>query len=121
MLWIYYTLLIIDFVMYFSSFYLVWKRKDFQEITIRSPFLLTMNILGGFFITLTFILFEIFKIKNDEGNMRVFCFTIPYQFFTFHMLMILSFFLRCHRIILCCNISGFKKDEDFIKKKHLFT
>ena len=120
MLWVYYSLLVFHNIIYFSSFFLVWKRKEYQEISIRSPFLLIMNNVGGYLMSLTFILYEIFKDFNNT-QMNNYCITLPYQFFIFHMLMILSFYFRCQRVIKCCNLRTIEKEEEFMKKRYLYT
>jgi hypothetical protein len=79
-------LLVFDFVIYFTCFYLVWKRKEYQEISVRSPFLLTMNNIGGFLMTATFLIYELMEKYNSE-HLSTFCLILPYNYIIFHLLM----------------------------------
>jgi len=113
-------LLVFHIVIYFTCFYLVWKRKEYQEISVRSPFLLTMNNIGGFLMTGTFLIYELMEKYNSE-HLLTFCHILPYNYIIFHLLMITSFYLRCHRIIISCNINKNENIEDFKMRRDLFT
>ena len=121
---IYLSLLIFDILIYLLSFYLIWKRKQYQEISLRSPFLLIMNNLGGFFMTFTYLLYETFEDElnnSDLNTQKLFCEILPYNYIVFHSLMLISFYLRCHRIIISCNIADNEKKDDFITNRYLYT
>ena len=98
----YYILLTFNFLIYFFCIYFILKRKDFTCLSIRSPFLLLLNNISGFMISLFIILDKIFENNKDfEKFLGIFA-------YFFQILMILSFLMRSHRIYKCCNI---KTDE----------
>ena len=112
----YIILLVINALLYLICFYLIAKRRRYTCITVRSPVLLMFNIIGGFFTT-TIILIGL-QVKNNEN----FSYYVPSAFFIFQSLMMLSFLLRCHRVITCCKISDDEQNnlEKFAENKLLY-
>ena len=112
----YIILLVINTLLYLICFYLIAKRRRYTCITVRSPVLLMFNIIGGFFTT-TIILIGL-QVKNNEN----FSYYVPSAFFIFQSLMMLSFLLRCHRVITCCKISDDEQNnlKKFAENKLLY-
>ena len=104
---IYIILLVINTFLYCICFYLIYKKRRYTCITVRSPALLFFNNIGGF-ITTTIILLTLLLERNDSFAY------IPAAFFIFQSLMMVSFLLRCHRIITCCKIS--EDEQNNLKK-----
>ena len=106
-------LLSINTFLYLLCFYMIFKRRKYSCISIRSPTLLLCNNLGGFFMTTTIILVRLLKEKK----------TIIYSgFLFFQTLMMLSFFLRCQRIVSCCQINTDERFDKqmFYDKRYIF-
>ena len=108
---IYWTLFAFNSLFYAAACLLIIKRKSYTCISIRSPTLLLSCNLGNFFAITTILFYEIFK-KDIISSFYYF----------FQVMMMVSFFLRCHRIIRCCEIN---KDErldmqEFYNKRYLF-
>ena len=95
----YIILLVINSLLYLICLGLIAKRKRYTCITVRSFVLLLCNIIGGFFTTT--IILSTFLLKGSDTLV----YYIPSAFFIFQSLMMVSFLLRCHRIITCCKIS----------------
>ena len=112
----YIILLVINTLLYLICFYLIAKRRRYTCITVRSTVLLMFNIIGGFFTT-TIILIGL-QVKNNEN----FSYYVPSAFFIFQSLMMLSFLLRCHRVITCCKISDDEQNnlKKFAENKLLY-
>ena len=104
---IYIILLVINTFLYCICFYLIYKKRRYTCITVRSPALLFFNNIGGF-ITTTIILLTLLLERNDSFAY------IPAAFFISQSLMMVSFLLRCHRIITCCKIS--EDEQNNLKK-----
>ena len=103
----YIILLVINTFLYCICFYLIYKKRRYTCITVRSPALLFFNNIGGF-ITTTIILLTLLLERNDSFAY------IPAAFFISQSLMMVSFLLRCHRIITCCKIS--EDEQNNLKK-----
>ena len=103
----YIILLVINTFLYCICFYLIYKKRRYTCITVRSPALLFFNNIGGF-ITTTIILLTLLFERNDSFAY------IPAAFFISQSLMMVSFLLRCHRIITCCKIS--EDEQNSLKK-----
>ena len=103
----YIILLVINTFLYCICFYLIYKKRRYTCITVRSPALLFFNNIGGF-ITTTIILLTLLLERNDSFAY------IPAAFFISQSLMMVSFLLRCHRIITCCKIS--EDEQNSLKK-----
>ena len=100
----YIILLVINTFLYCICFYLIYKKRRYTCITVRSPALLFFNNIGGF-ITTTIILLTLLLERNHSSAY------IPAAFFISQSLMMVSFLLRCHRIITCCKISEDKQNN----------
>jgi len=101
----------LNFILYGVCCLMIVKRKTFTIISLRSPTLYLITILGNFFMSLVLILYRI----------------IGPNFFTsfyylFRVLMIVSIILRYERIILCCGIN--KNDavdiQQFYSRRYLY-
>ena len=103
----YIILLVINTFLYCICFYLIYKKRRYTCITVRSPALLFVNNIGRF-ITTTIILLTLLLERNDSFAY------IPAAFFISQSLMMVSFLLRCHRIITCCKIS--EDEQNSLKK-----
>ena len=106
-------LLSVNTFLYLLCFYMIYKRRKYSCISIRSPTLLLCNNIGGFLMSTTFILFHLFE-KNNE--------IITSGFLVFQTLMMLSFFLRCQRIVSCCQINTDERFDKqmFYDKRYIF-
>ncbi|MCQ2821589.1 MAG: hypothetical protein MJ252_30390 [archaeon] len=115
---IYIILLIFNVVIYLACCYLIIKRKEYSCISIRSPTLLLFNNIGGFLVTTTLIVVYLNSEMNGDKNF----FRIPVIYYIAETLMMGSFFMRCQRILACCQITDneqYDKDE-FSKKRYLY-
>lgn len=104
-------LLILDFILYGGCCFMILKRKNFTVISIRSPKLLLLTILGNFFMSLVLIIDLLF----GQSFFSSF-------FYFFRILMIVSMLLRYERIIFVC---GIKRNDAvdrqlFFTKRHLY-
>ena len=106
---IYIILLIINILLYAACCFLILRRKTFTSISIRSPILLILNIMGNFFMSIIIIVTK--SLENDEKKICSFFYYIT------NFLIIIPFCLRFRRIAKCCEI---KFDERF-ELQELFT
>lgn len=120
-IYLFYTLLAINVFIYGLSFFFTLKFKEESVFSIRSPFLLLTNNLGGFLMSTCYILYNIVdsSISGNEGNEQVFCKLVPNNYILFHMLFFVSFALRCDRLIRTCKIkSGSIEDVKKFQSEH---
>jgi hypothetical protein len=80
-------------------------------------------------MTSIFIIYEMIEdvSKNDlseitNENFQLFCKIFPNNYMVFHFLMMISFILRCHRIIECCKIKYDERTEikEFYERRYIF-
>lgn len=109
----YIILLVINTLLYLICFFMILKRRKYSCISIRSPSLLLCNNIGGFMMTTVMIVNQI-ATKNK--------YYIPSIFFIFQTMMMISFFLRCHRIVICCQIKTDERSDkqQFYNKRYIF-
>ena len=110
----YIILLVINTLLYLICFFMILKRRKYSCISIRSPFLLLCNNIGGFMMTTVMIVNQIIATDNR--------YYIPSIFFIFQTMMMISFFLRCHRIVVCCQIKTDERSDkqQFYNKRYIF-
>ena len=99
-------------IIYGLTCFMTIKRKTFTSISIRSPTLSIIAILGNFFLGEIIILYKIFNINAFS----------PF-YFLFRAMMIISLILRYERILKCCNTYKNSEREDekyFTKKRYLY-
>ena len=102
----------LNFLIYGGTCIMIIKRKLFTTISMRSPVLLLMTIVGNFFINQIIILFQLFSIN-----------TISAFYYFFRVMVTVSLVLRYERILKCYNIykNNEKEDEQlFSKKRYLY-
>lgn len=121
------SFLIFNIIVYALSFYFIIKKRSSYAISARSPALLILNNVGGFLMASIYITYEMVEGLSDSNpsvqeNFRTFCFIIPNNYIITHMLFMLSFILRCHRIIACLklNIDERTEVERFYKQKYMY-
>lgn len=130
-LYAYILVLIFNTLAYFVSLFFIIKNRKHSVISVRSPVLLVLNNLGGFLMASIYICYEMIEdysvdennnIKISEDNFYLFCKIFPNNYVVCHFLMMISFLLRCHRIIESCKINYDERVEikDFYDKRHLF-
>lgn len=120
---LYLILLIFTILIFGLCCVVIIKRKNYTSIAIRSPTLLLFNILGCFFSSLIIIIYKMADGENKDSIKYLTGF-----YYLFHFLMIMSFFLRLHRIIKCCQINPDEKisvkqkysSRKFVQEKYLF-
>jgi hypothetical protein len=126
---VFYILFIIfNVFLYWIPLCLIYKRRDYSAISVRSPTLLIISNLGGFFMTTSYICYEMIEYLNDVeikltlGDFDLFCRIVPNNFFIFHFLLIFSFILRCQRIIQCCRINYDERTDikEFYDRRYLY-
>ena len=102
----------LDFVLYGTTCFMIFKRKNYNVISVRTPTLLIFSILGNFFVSSLIILFKIFGQKF-----------YVYFYYCFQVMMIVSIFLRYERIIMCCGIDKNDTNDmrEFYRKRYMFT
>lgn len=120
-------LFILIAILYFPCFYLIFKRKEYSCISIRSPILLVANNFGGFlmniFLLAYFLNYSNLKNNEKDGEIKKSRFyDVPFAFYLSEIIMITSFIMRCQRIVACCQITESEQsDKDqFAKKRHLY-
>ena len=102
----------INFALFGVTCVLIIKRKIYTSISMRSPTLSIMSILGNFFLIQIIILYQIFDINK-----------ISAFYFFFRVMMFVSLIFRYERILKCCNIYKNSEREDekyFSKKRYLY-
>ena len=95
-------LLIVNFIIYGICCVGLQKRKTFTCISIRSPNLLILNILGNFCMSVILIVTS--YLNDNQKRISSFFYYIT------DFLIIIPFCLRFHRIIICCEIKSQKFD-----------
>ena len=95
-------LLIVNFIIYGICCVGLQKRKTFTCISIRSPNLLILNILGNFCMSVIIIVTS--YLNDNQKRISSFFYYIT------DFLIIIPFCLRFHRIIICCEIKSQKFD-----------
>ena len=98
LIWI--ILLIINILLYGICCFVILRRREFTCISIRSPILLILNIIGNLLMTIIIIL-----TKSLENNEKRIC---SFFYYITNFLIIIPFCLRFSRIKKCCEI---KLDE----------
>ena len=100
-----------NFILYGVTCVMIIKRKRYTSISMRSPTLSLMTILGNFFLSQIIILYEIFD-KN----------IISFFYYFFRVMMVVSLILRYERILKCCKIykNSEREDEKYFSKKKVF-
>ena len=96
-------LLIITFILYFLCCSDIYRRKNFTSISIRSPVLLLLNIIGNFFMCVIITLTQL--LENDQRKICSFFYYIT------NFLIIIPFCLRFRRIAVSCEIKIDQKLE----------
>ena len=99
---------IINSILYVFICLMIIRRKKYTSISIRSPYLLIFNNIFTFLISI-FLIF----IENDIFK-HLIC--------ECQILMIISFFLICRRISICCEIKKEEKNdiEKFYNNQNLY-
>ena len=107
---------VITFVIYVFTIFLIFKRKRFTPLSIRSPLLLITNNISG---CLCAIITMIELTDNDDRNQVINFISSLYWLFQF--LLVLSIILRCQRISTCIkmNSSILQDERDSGDKKKL--
>ena len=102
----------LNFLIYGATCILIIKRKLYTTISMRSPVLLLMIIIGNFFINQIIILFNLFHLN-----------AISAFYYFFRLMVTISLILRYERILKCYNIYQNNEREDeklFSKKRYLY-
>jgi len=90
-------LLIINVLLYGVCCFLILRRKTFTCISIRSPILLTLNIIGNLLMTIIIILAKGLESENSKKICSLF-------YYITNFLIIITFCIRFRRIAKCCEI-----------------
>lgn len=113
-------LFIFNFLVYFGGSALVFKRRKFTSISIRSPIMIFINNLCGFFIGSIIIIHFIIREENScrEGWQYFFGTLYWFQF-----IMIITFLLRYQRVLYCCQIDTDERidNRQYTEKKSFYT
>ena len=96
------AILITNFIIYVACCIMIIRRKAFTCISIRSPNLLFLNIIGNLCMTVIIVLTDF--LDHDKKKICSFFYYITY------FLIIIPFCLRFRRIIICCEIKSYKFD-----------
>ena len=96
LIWI--LLLIFNILLYGACCFVIFRRKAFTCISIRSPILLILNIIGNLLMTIIIILTKSLE-DNDKKKVCSFFYYIS------NFLIIIPFCLRFRRIVKCCEIN----------------
>ena len=100
--------LILDIIVYGVCCVMIFKRRHYTSISIRSPILLLSNILGNFFMNLIIAIFKI----TEENYVSSF-------YYWFRFMMVFSMILTYERILICCRIDKISREEEECDKKLL--
>ena len=112
LIWI--ILLIFNILLYGACCFVIFRRKAFTCISIRSPTLLILNIIGNLLMTIIIIL-----TKSLENNDKKIC---SFFYYITNFLIFIPFCLRFRRIIKCCEIKVDERLElqELYSKKYKF-
>ena len=112
LIWI--ILLIFNILLYGACCFVIFRRKAFTCISIRSPTLLILNIIGNLLMTIIIIL-----AKSLENNDKKIC---SFFYYITNFLIFIPFCLRFRRIIKCCEIKVDERLElqELYSKKYKF-
>ena len=102
----------LNFLIYGATCIVIIKRKIYTTISMRSPVLLLMTIIGNFFINQIIILFKLFSIN-----------TISAFYYFFRLMVTISLILRYERILKCYSIYKNNEKEDekkFSEKRYKY-
>ena len=102
-------LLIINILIYGACCFLILRRKTFTCISIRSPRLLILNILGNLFMSIIIIVTK--SLDNDKKK-----FSSLFYYIT-NFLIIIPLCLRFRRIAKCCEI----KIDERLELQEIYT
>ena len=113
LIWI--ILLIFNILLYGACCFVIFRRKAFTCISIRSPILLILNIIGNLLMTIIIILT---KSLGDNDKKKV----CSFFYYISNFLIIIPFCLRFRRIIKCCEIKVDERLElqELYSKKYKF-
>ena len=105
--------IIISIIFYLLCCFLIYKRKGFSAISIRSPTLLLCTIVSNFIMNLVLLFYQIF----DLSFISIF-------FYIFRCMMTISILLRYERILSCFRYNKDKfgtneNMEKFTDKRYL--
>ena len=114
--------LIVNFIFYFSVLLTLFIKKKYTSISIRSPTLLILNIFSGWILT-SLLIINIWQINTGILFLTstilniISCLFYPFQF-----LIIITFALRCLRIVTCCKITQNINEESktFINQRNKY-
>ena len=104
-------LLIVNILLYGACCFLILRRKAFTCISIRSPKLLVLNILGNLFMSI--IILVTYGLDN-EGKGKMIC---SMFYYITNFLIIIPLCLRFRRIAKCCEI----KIDERLELQELYT
>ena len=95
-------LIIVNTLLYGLCCFILLKRKRFTCISIRSPILLILNIIGNFLMTIiTMIAFSL-NIETNVGGKKI----CSLFYYITNFLIIVPLCLRFNRITKCCEINN---------------
>lgn len=115
----------INLVFFGVCFFFILNRKRYSCLSIRSPGLLIANNFCSFIMSTIVILNEILNKKKENESIdskEKWMIIINSFFLLFQVILIISFILRCHRIVVCCEINSDEREdrEKFYRKRYLF-
>jgi len=95
-------LIIVNTLLYGLCCFILLKRKRFTCVSIRSPILLILNIIGNFLMTIiTMIAFSL-NIETNIGGKKI----CSLFYYITNFLIIVPLCLRFNRITKCCEINN---------------
>ena len=91
------VLIIVNILLYGLCCFVIFKRKEYTCISIRSPRLLIINIIGNLLMTIIIMVTDSLE-NNDKRICSLF-------YYITHLIIIIPLCLRFNRIVKCCEIN----------------
>ena len=110
---VYIILLIFNILLYGACCFLILRRKAFTCISIRSPKLLVLNILGNLFMSIIIIVTKSLKDDINFDGQKI----CSLFYYICNFLIIIPLCLRFRRIAKCCEI----KIDERLELQELYT
>ena len=109
------VLLIINILLYGICCFLIMRRKTYTSISIRSPKLLILNIIGNLLMSIIIILTTGLEKIND----KLIC---SFFYYITNFLLFIPLCLRFRRIAKCCEVNSKESlnIQDFGKEKYKY-
>ena len=118
---LYGSLFVFNMLLYFICIIIIYIKRKYSCISIRSPVLLICNNISGWVMT-SLLIINTWRVKHNELSTDslhkldiAFCLYYPFQ-----SLMIIAYSMRCLRVINCCSISQ-EDQKNFTERRDKYV